>query len=373
MKVNLFSRLTIGSLVLGAVIGFSLPDPAWNRVMGEDGEVDLSQVEDLNLPEAVPPIDEKMAPPEAEEEKSSDADSGGDANLPPAETSDPPGEPSSGHPFLDLVRAGGWIGAVIFLLSLGACAVAIRLFWILRRPILLPPTLTAEFGAAIEKGRIQAAAESCRRYPSFLAAILAGGLRNIDGGWEDVEKGLEETLASETARLYRKADFLMVVGNIAPMLGLLGTVLGMVAAFGELAASDGLGRFANLAQGIYFALVTTVDGLLAAIPALALFAFFNHRIAGFSADAAERAEQLMTPVKRYFQTLKKDALPIPPTISSADRSRGAAARPVNPPHAAARRPAAPPLPPAISVTNPKTPARKRPDDEDRFFERDDAE
>lgn len=203
--------------------------------------------------------------------------------------------------FFDLVKAGGWIGLLIFLLSLWGCAEAIRLFLAIRRSRLIPQPLVEEFQETMESGTFRSAPEICARYPSFLASVLAGGLRNADGGWSDVEQGLEETLESESARLYRKADFLALVGNIAPMLGLLGTVLGMVAAFGELAVSDGLGRFANLAQGIYLALVTTVDGLLAAIPALALCAFFNHRIAEMVSETAETAESLIRPLKDSFR------------------------------------------------------------------------
>ncbi|MBO7679905.1 MAG: MotA/TolQ/ExbB proton channel family protein, partial [Thermoguttaceae bacterium] len=98
---------------------------------------------------------------------------------------------------------------------------------------------------------------------------------------------------------------------------LLGTVLGMVAAFGELAASDGLGHFANLAQGIYFALVTTVDGLLVAIPALALYSYFNHRVASFSAEAAELATEMFRPLKRHF--LSRGAVPPVRPNGSADQ------------------------------------------------------
>ena len=234
------------------------------------------------------------------------------------------------HSFFDLIKAGGWIGAVIFLLSLWGCAEAIRLFFLLRRSQLLPESLQEKFQTAMESGNFRNAPGICEENPSFLASVLIGGLRNAEGGWKDIEKGVEETLESETARLYRKTDFLALVGNIAPMLGLLGTVLGMVAAFGELAVSDGLGRFANLAQGIYLALVTTVDGLLAAIPALALCAFFNHRIAELVSDAAELTEQLTLPLKEYYRK----------------RNTPAVARPVPQPRSQETRPVPPPLPPS---------------------------
>ena len=88
----------------------------------------------------------------------------------------------------------------------------------------------------------------------------------------------------------------------------------MLSAFGELAVSEGLGRFANLAQGIYLALVTTVDGLVAAIPALALCAFFNHRIAELVSDAAQTAESLTLPLKEYLRAGSKSAPPNAPSV-----------------------------------------------------------
>lgn len=237
---------------------------------------------------------------------------------------EPVSEPnaSSGSTFWVMVRAGGWIGAVIFLLSLLACASVIRSLWTIRRAVMMPSALIAEFGPFVERGRLQSAMESCQRSPSFLASILAGGLKNYEAGWEDIEKGAQETLMAETARLYRRNEFLAVVGNIAPMLGLLGTVLGMVMAFGELASSDGFGRFANLAQGIYFALVTTVDGLLVAIPSLAAYSFFNHRTASISAETATLVDDLFLPLKRHFlnRTGVAGGAVSPPPVASDSRT-----------------------------------------------------
>ena len=211
------------------------------------------------------------------------------------------------HSFVGLIKAGGLIGLVIFLLSLWGGAEAIRLFLTLRREKISPSGLIEEIERVSGAGAFHQIPEICGRHPSFLASVLLGGFRNAAEGWSAAEKGLEESLEAESARLYRKTDFLALVGSIAPMLGLLGTVLGMLSAFGELAVSEGLGRFANLAQGIYLALVTTVDGLVAAIPALALCAFFHHRIAELVSDAAQTAESLTLPLKEYLQARRAAA------------------------------------------------------------------
>ena len=228
------------------------------------------------------------------------------------------GDGALSHSFVGLVKAGGLIGLVIFLLSLWGGAEAIRLFLTLRHEKISPSGLIEEIERASGAGAFHQIPEICGRHPSFLASVLLGGFRNAAEGWSAAEKGLEESLEAESARLYRKTDFLALVGSIAPMLGLLGTVLGMLSAFGELAVSEGLGRFANLAQGIYLALVTTVDGLVAAIPALALCAFFNHRIAELVSDAAQTAESLTLPLKEYLQT-RRGAVPKSAAVPPAEQ------------------------------------------------------
>ncbi|MBR2002911.1 MAG: MotA/TolQ/ExbB proton channel family protein, partial [Thermoguttaceae bacterium] len=124
------------------------------------------------------------------------------------------------------------------------------------------------------------------------------GLRETDRGWAAVEKGLEDAVAEETAAFYRRTEPLATIGNVAPMLGLLGTVVGMVSTFGELAVADGSGR--NLAGGIYFALVTTVDGLLVAIPVLVAHSVLNARGAARFAELVQRLDRLFASSKRLL-------------------------------------------------------------------------
>ena len=114
-----------------------------------------------------------------------------------------------------------------------------------------------------------------------------------------VEKAMEDATADQAARLSRKVEYLSVVGNLAPMLGLLGTVFGMVLAFREVAATQGVARASDLADGIYQALITTVAGLIVAIPALAAFAFFRSRVDQLVAEVTYAAQHVFTPLKRY--------------------------------------------------------------------------
>lgn len=198
--------------------------------------------------------------------------------------------------FRDLIKAGGLIGIILLILSIIACSLLIQLILFLRRKTLFPDELQNDVFHLLETGKIRQAQQICAKDPSLLAKILHKGLSDYQGTWDPLEKSIEESIAEESAALYRKAEYLSVIGNIAPMLGLLGTVIGMVIAFGELAVSDGLGR--NLAQGIYFALVTTVDGLIVAIPTLVAFALINNRIAQRITDLVHRVEQILRPLKK---------------------------------------------------------------------------
>lgn len=209
-----------------------------------------------------------------------------------------PKKTSSGSLF-EIIAAGGMVGLVIGLLSLAAVTLGIEQALSLQKEKLIPPEVAQGVLEQISKGQIAAADTICRENPSCLSFVLSAGLAECDGDWNDVEKALEDAVSEQSARLFRKVEILSVIGNIAPMLGLLGTVLGMIAAFQEIAASQGVAQGPDLARGIYQALVTTVEGLLVAIPALGAFAFFRSRIDQLMAEVAYTAGHVFIPLKRY--------------------------------------------------------------------------
>ena len=126
-----------------------------------------------------------------------------------------------------------------------------------------------------------------------------------------MDRAVEDTLAEQAARLFRKIEYLSVIGNIAPMVGLLGTVTGMIFAFQQVAATQGAAGAADLAEGIYQALVTTVCGLLVAIPSLGAFAIIRNRVDGLIAEAAHEALHALMPLKKRPRT--------PPPMSAENR------------------------------------------------------
>ena len=203
-----------------------------------------------------------------------------------------------GKTFWELMQAGGTIGYIIMLLSLVAVALMIEYALSIRRTILMPPGFADEVLNLLTQGQAGAALQKCQNDPSALAQILYAGMIQYEYGWEYIEKSAEEATAEQASRLYRKVEYLNVIGGIAPMIGLLGTVVGMVIAFQQMAESGGYGRPAELAAGIYLALITTIQGLLVAIPCLAAYSLFANRIATLIAETTYVAEQVLQPIKR---------------------------------------------------------------------------
>jgi biopolymer transport protein ExbB len=162
----------------------------------------------------------------------------------------------------------------------------------------MPDGLSDQVRQSLMSGDISGAQEACNANPSFLSFVLMHGISELEFGWNAVEKSIEDALAEQSARLFRKIEYLSVIGNIAPMVGLLGTVIGMILAFQNVASTQGTASAPQLAEGIYQALVTTVGGLIVAIPSIGAFAIFRNRIDQFVAEAAYMAQHVFTPLRR---------------------------------------------------------------------------
>lgn len=197
----------------------------------------------------------------------------------------------------ELFEAGGTIGYIITGLSFVMVALIVEHLISLRCNALIPPGLADSIHRHLGLRHFEEARQQCQFHPSFLAYVLAAGLRETDLGYAAVEKALEDAAVEQSARLYRKIEYLSVIGTIAPMLGLLGTVWGMILAFMEFEQKANP-QVSELAPGIYKALVTTLQGLCVAIPALAAFAHFRNRIDQLVADGALTAEAVFADYKR---------------------------------------------------------------------------
>jgi biopolymer transport protein ExbB len=228
------------------------------------------------------------------------------------------------HPpetFFEIVFSGGIVGITIMVLiilcSVAALALTVEQLITLRASVLMPPGLRERLQQQLSAGNLKGAFQACDAEPSFLSFVVRTSLAEAESGWTAVEKALEDATAEQTARLMRRVEYLAVIGNIAPMLGLLGTVVGLLFAFQEVASTQGVARAADLADGIYHALVSTVGGLIVAIPAMAVYAAFRNRVDQLAAEAAYTALHALAPVKRILVSTRPQ--PSPPPVPPGAR------------------------------------------------------
>jgi len=243
------------------------------------------------------------------------------ATAAPAEAKPAPPAPSlplapAVRGFFEILFSGGLLGIAIMLVLIGLSMTAFYLViengLSIRESELLPEELANQVRARIVEGNYDAATALCRQQPGFLAFILQQGLSEVGSGWSDVEKALEEALAEQAAKLFRKVEYLSVIGNIAPMVGLLGTVTGMLLSFKMVAESQTKAGPSELADGIYQALVTTVVGLIIAIPAMGAFAWFRNRADEIVAQGAFLVQHTFAPLKRAEKANPPSVPPAPP-------------------------------------------------------------
>lgn len=199
--------------------------------------------------------------------------------------------------FLTQDLFGQMVITVLMLLSLCMVACLVRLVIANRRAALIPPGLAEEVEGLIAKQRHQEALTAAKKNDSYLARLLRGAIEASPHGYAAMETALGEIADAETARMLRPLEFLNVIGNVAPMIGLFGTVYGMIVSFWKFVES-GRPAPSELAAGISAALVATFWGLVVAIPALAGYGLMRNKVDTLTADGLVVAERVIQPFKQ---------------------------------------------------------------------------
>lgn len=217
-------------------------------------------------------------------------------------------EPKAEAPtILKMLFGGNILGLFIVVLILGLSVVSLFVIsdnvWRISAKKLMPDKVLSELEAMIVHGNITRAMDLCRQKANYSMSteIILSGLQRFQAsefGYAEYRSAVEEAGEDQTGRLYRRIEVLNVIGAIAPMLGLTGTVLGMIEAFTTIASLEGMARPQELAGGIGQALITTLLGLLVAIPTMVAFSYFRNRIDSIVAEAGKRIEQVMMPLGR---------------------------------------------------------------------------
>jgi biopolymer transport protein ExbB len=212
-----------------------------------------------------------------------------------APASSPVAAPSNS--MLDFIAAGGTIGYLIIVLSLVGLTMVVIHFIQIRRDALAPPAIVDELDRLLAQRQVGRALEFCRDPANacFLTHVMNAGLtrytRSAFGALE-LKSALEEAGQERVARMIRSTDGLALLATIAPMLGLLGTVVGINSAFATISTAESMSRSNELASAISMALITTIMGLVLAIPAMAAATFFRNRIDALAASVGSTVAAL---------------------------------------------------------------------------------
>lgn len=178
---------------------------------------------------------------------------------------------------LELVQAGGWLMAPILLSSIIAIGIIVERLWFLQRDRVIPTHLIGQVRQRIVQQQLDSGFIEALRGSSPLGRVLAAGLANRDQPRELVKESIEDTGRHVVHELERYLNSLGTIAAIAPLLGLLGTVIGMVKVFAAITV-HGVGNPGVLAGGISEALITTAAGLSVAIPALIGYRYLRGRV-----------------------------------------------------------------------------------------------
>ncbi|ULX56495.1 MotA/TolQ/ExbB proton channel family protein [Ectothiorhodosinus mongolicus] len=196
----------------------------------------------------------------------------------------------------ELMQAGGILMLPIMACSVIALAIVIERFWTLRRTEVVPPGLVAASLERVQQDRLDEQYLSSLRQGSPLGRILAAGLVNRRSSREVMKESIEEVGRQVAHRLERFLNTLGTIAAITPLLGLLGTVVGMIEVFAVI-TSVGVGSPGELAGGISVALITTAAGLSVAIPTLIFHRYFRGRVDELVLEMEQQAIMLIEVIK----------------------------------------------------------------------------
>jgi biopolymer transport protein ExbB len=177
----------------------------------------------------------------------------------------------------EIIQSGGWMMVPILISSVLALAITFERFWTLRASKIAPQNLLTQVWGWMKNKQLDAAKIRSLRESSPLGNVLAAGLINSRHGRQIMKESIEEVASHEIHSMERNLNALGTVAAVAPLMGLLGTVIGMIKVFAEIMA-EGTGQANLLAGGISEALITTAAGLVVAIPALICYRILQRRV-----------------------------------------------------------------------------------------------
>ncbi len=186
----------------------------------------------------------------------------------------------------------------IIFCSIVALAILLERLWVLRRKNIIPQDFVSNVEGLLKKQKISEAVFLCQNDISSIAKIFLAGLRSTQKGMWLVKEAIEERGSREATILEKNVDILSTIANLTPLLGLLGTVSGMIKTFNAISV-QGIGNPAPLAGGIAEALITTATGLCIAIPTLVCYRFLKDKASSLIFEMEENSIRLVDLMDNY--------------------------------------------------------------------------
>jgi len=194
-----------------------------------------------------------------------------------------------------MARSLGWLYGPTFLaISFTLVALVVMNLLTVRRDNIVPVALVESFEAHLNEKRYQEAYEMAKNDESFLGQVLSAGLAKLSAGYQQAIEAMQEVGEEENMKLEHRLSYVALIGTVSPMVGLLGTVHGMIRSFSVIARSTATPKPSELANGIATALFTTLVGLMIAIPAIAVYNILRNRVARLVLEVGIVSEGLMS-------------------------------------------------------------------------------
>jgi len=198
---------------------------------------------------------------------------------------------------LKVIVLGGPVMIPLLLCSILAVAISIDRLWYLLRSRVDSEDLMEDIRLALEQGKILEAMQIAKRTRGPVAAVLAAGIAYYDRPRDEIETHMEVVGREEIAKMERRLNALDTIVTISPLLGILGTVTGIIDSFNVLAGLEGVVNHQLLSLGIAEALITTAAGLIIAIPASAVYSYVNTLIERNMVDMSSCSAELLELLK----------------------------------------------------------------------------
>ena len=222
--------------------------------------------------------------------------------------------------FMHIIKSLSWFAVIMLGISIALMSLIVLLVMELRMGAAVPPGFVEDFTETVNKRRFKEAYEMAKEDGSFLGRVMTTGMSRLQYGIDDARESAFNTVEAIKAGKDQLITYLATIGTLGPMLGLVGTVWGMIMSFMEL-GRGGSPNPAKLADGISHALSVTLVGIALSVPAIFCHAFFRNRLIRISMDVGNIADDLLT---QMYHNSKKPAPPEATAAPAADPRAAAA-------------------------------------------------